>query len=243
MASNESGSSTAVTGSGSRSTKKATRTGPPWCCCTAGPIRTCCGTVSFRCLPIGSASSATTTAARANRRCPKPVSAYSMARFSDDFAAVIDAMAPGQPVHVLAHDWGSIGMWEYLRRPGASDRVASFTSVSGPGADHLAGYIRGGLKRPYRPKTFSRALVQAMSIGYTVWLSVPVLAPLAVRTVHAPRLRRRLARRDGIPAAQDPSVQDVQIRRRQQREDLPGQHFSLRLRYRCATATSTCRCS
>ena len=124
-----------------------------------------------------------------------------MARFADDFAAVIDAMAPGQPVHVLAHDWGSIGMWEYLRRPGASDRVASFTSVSGPGADHLAGYIRGGLKRPYRPKAFSRALVQAMSIGYTVWLSVPVLAPLAVRTVHAPRLRRRLARRDGIPAA------------------------------------------
>ena len=131
---------------------------------------------------------------------PKPVSAYSMARFSDDFAAVIEAMAPGQPVHVLAHDWGSIGMWEYLRRPGASDRVASFTSVSGPGADHLAGYIRGGLKSPYRPKTFFRALVQAMSIGYTVWLSVPVLAPLAVRTVHAPRLRRRLARRDGIPA-------------------------------------------
>ena len=133
---------------------------------------------------------------------PKPVSAYSMARFSDDFAAVIDAMAPGQPVHVLAHDWGSIGMWEYLRRPGASDRVASFTSVSGPGADHLAGYIRSGLKKPYRPKTFFRALVQAMSIGYTVWFSVPVLAPLAVRTVHAPRLRRRLARRDGIPAAQ-----------------------------------------
>ena len=65
---------------------------------------------------------------------PKGVSAYSMARFSDDFAAIIDAMAPGQPVHVLAHDWGSIGMWEYLRRPGACDRVASFTSVSGPGA-------------------------------------------------------------------------------------------------------------
>ena len=133
---------------------------------------------------------------------PKGVSAYSMARFSDDFAAVIEATAPGQRVHVLAHDWGSIGMWEYLRRPGASDRVASFTSVSGPGADHLAGYIRGGLKSPYRPKTFFRALVQAMSIGYTVWLSVPVLAPLAVRTVHAPRLRRRLARRDGIPAVQ-----------------------------------------
>ena len=133
---------------------------------------------------------------------PKPVSAYSMARFSDDFAAVIDAMAPGQPVHVLAHDWGSIGMWEYLRRPGASDRVASFTSVSGPGADHLASFIRSGLKSPYRPKAFSRALVQAISLGYTVGFSVPVLGPLAVRTVFAPRIRRRLASRDGIPAGQ-----------------------------------------
>ena len=38
---------------------------------------------------------------------PKPVSAYTMACFADDFAAVIDAVAPGEPVHVLAHDWGS----------------------------------------------------------------------------------------------------------------------------------------
>ena len=66
---------------------------------------------------------------------PKPVSAYTMARFADDFAAVIGELSPGQPVHVLAHDWGSVGMWEYLTRPGASDRVASFTSVSGPSQD------------------------------------------------------------------------------------------------------------
>ena len=50
---------------------------------------------------------------------PKPVSAYTMARLADDFAAVIDAVAPGVPVHVLAHDWGSVAMWEYLGRPGA----------------------------------------------------------------------------------------------------------------------------
>ena len=68
---------------------------------------------------------------------PKPVSSYTMASYADDFAAVIDALAPGEPVHVLAHDWGSAGMWEYLSRPGASDHVASFTSVSGPSADHL----------------------------------------------------------------------------------------------------------
>ena len=55
---------------------------------------------------------------------PKPVSAYTMARFADDFAAVIGELSPGQPVHVLAHDWGSVGIWEFLKRPGAGDRVA-----------------------------------------------------------------------------------------------------------------------
>ena len=43
---------------------------------------------------------------------PKSVSAYKIDCYADDFAAVIDAMASGQPVHVLAHDWGSAGMWE-----------------------------------------------------------------------------------------------------------------------------------
>ncbi|EUA28033.1 alpha/beta hydrolase fold family protein [Mycobacterium xenopi 3993] len=40
---------------------------------------------------------------------PKPASAYTMARFADDFAAVIDACSPDRPVHALAHDWGSVG--------------------------------------------------------------------------------------------------------------------------------------
>ncbi len=47
---------------------------------------------------------------------PKPFSAYTMSCFADDFAAVIGAIAPGEPVHVLAHDWGSAAMWEYLSR-------------------------------------------------------------------------------------------------------------------------------
>lgn len=85
---------------------------------------------------------------------PKPISAYTMAHFADDFDAVIGELSPGEPVHVLAHDWGSVGVWEYLRRPGASDRVASFTSVSGPSQDHLVNYVYGGLRRPWRPRTF-----------------------------------------------------------------------------------------
>ena len=130
---------------------------------------------------------------------PKPVSAYTMACYSDDFAAVVDALAPGQPVHVLAHDWGSAGMWEYLSRPGASDRVASFTSVSGPSADHLNRFIIGNLKRPYRPKLFLRALSQLLSFTYMGFFSIPVVAPFVVRRFLAAALRRSLVVRDRIP--------------------------------------------
>ena len=55
--------------------------------------------------------------------CAQTDLGYTMARYADDFAAVTDAVSPGWPVHVLAHDWGSVGVWEYLARPGAGDRV------------------------------------------------------------------------------------------------------------------------
>ena len=112
---------------------------------------------------------------------PKQFFKYAMADFADDFAAVVAELSPGQPVHVLGHDWGSIGLWEYLSRPGAGDRVASFTSVSGPSLRHLMRYIRGGLKKPYRPRLFAHALGQFLHLTYTLPLSVPVLAPATMR--------------------------------------------------------------
>jgi NAD(P)-dependent dehydrogenase (short-subunit alcohol dehydrogenase family)/pimeloyl-ACP methyl ester carboxylesterase len=130
---------------------------------------------------------------------PKPVSAYTMARFADDFAAVIGELSPGGPVHVLAHDWGSVGIWEYLKRPGAGDRVASFTSVSGPSQDQLVEYIFGGLRRPWRPRRFVRAISQALRLTYMVFFSIPVLAPLFLRlALSVPALRRNAV--DNIPA-------------------------------------------
>jgi len=130
---------------------------------------------------------------------PKPVSAYTMACYADDFAAVIDAVAPGEPVHVLAHDWGSAGMWEYLSRSGASDHVASYTSVSGPSADHLNRFIIDSLKRPYRPRQFVRALSQFLSFSYMGFFSIPVVGRLAVRAFIAEGVRQMLVLRDGIP--------------------------------------------
>ena len=112
---------------------------------------------------------------------PKVVSAYAMARFADDFEAVIGQLSPGEPVHVVAHDWGSVGVWEYLSRPGASERVASFTSLSGPSTDHYAYLIRDGLARPYRPIRFLRALNLALRFCYWIPFSIPVLTPAVMR--------------------------------------------------------------
>jgi NAD(P)-dependent dehydrogenase (short-subunit alcohol dehydrogenase family)/pimeloyl-ACP methyl ester carboxylesterase len=129
---------------------------------------------------------------------PKPVSAYTMARFADDFAAVIGELSPGGPVHVLAHDWGSVGIWEYLTRPGAGDRVASFTSVSGPSQDQLVDYIFSGLRQPWRPRRFLRSISQALRLMYMVYFSIPVLAPLQLRlALSLAPVRRNMV--DNIP--------------------------------------------
>lgn len=133
---------------------------------------------------------------------PKRVSAYRMSQYADDFEAVVAAVSPGEPVHVLAHDWGSAAMWEYLARPGAADRVASFTSISGPSIDHLNRFITSGLLRPWNPRRFGRALSQFLSFSYMGFLSIPVVAPLAVRAFVAEFVRQILLVRDGIPREQ-----------------------------------------
>jgi NAD(P)-dependent dehydrogenase (short-subunit alcohol dehydrogenase family)/pimeloyl-ACP methyl ester carboxylesterase len=133
---------------------------------------------------------------------PKPYSAYTMAKYADDFESVVDAVAPGERVHVLAHDWGSAGMWEYLARPTASEHVASFTSISGPSGDHTNRFVIENLKRPYRPRKFAQALSQLFRFTYMGLFSVPVLAPFVVRAYLAESLDQLLKVRDGITAEQ-----------------------------------------
>ena len=129
---------------------------------------------------------------------PTPVAAYALARLADDFAAITAALSPGSPVHVVGHDWGAATMWEYLSRPDAADRVASYTSISGPDPGHLSRYIREGLARPYRPRRFARALSQAAHFSYMIGFSIPVLAPAAMRAFGAQAINRMAITR-GIP--------------------------------------------
>ncbi|MCW1959885.1 MAG: SDR family oxidoreductase [Mycobacterium sp.] len=123
---------------------------------------------------------------------PGDVEAYRVATLADDFEAVISQVCPTEKVHVVGHDWGAATMWEYVTRPQAVYRVASYTSVSGPDPVALSRFIREGLARPYRPRRFARAFAQAAHFSYMVAFSIPVLAPAAMRSFLARWMNRSL---------------------------------------------------
>lgn len=79
---------------------------------------------------------------------PPARSAYRMTQLVDDLGAVLDAVSPDRPVHLLAHDWGSIQSWPAVTDPRFADRIASFTSISGPSLDHAGAWMRAMHKHP-----------------------------------------------------------------------------------------------
>ncbi|MFT3716206.1 MAG: SDR family oxidoreductase [Gordonia sp. (in: high G+C Gram-positive bacteria)] len=105
---------------------------------------------------------------------PDAVEAYRLENLAADLFAVIDAVGGGKPVHVVAHDWGSVQTWEAVTTPGADERIASFTSVSGPNLDYLGEWARKNVAHP-TPGNLGRALSQAASSAYTAFFQLPVL--------------------------------------------------------------------
>ncbi|MFG1792188.1 SDR family oxidoreductase [Nocardia sp. NPDC049149] len=108
-----------------------------------------------------------------------------------DFFAVADAVSPDRPVHVLAHDWGSVQVWEAVCEPTAAERVASFTSVSGPNLDHLANWFRAKLSRP-TPRNVWQPFTQVLSSLYTFFFMTPVLPRAVFGLVGTERLWQRV---------------------------------------------------
>ncbi|MFC6157390.1 alpha/beta fold hydrolase [Kribbella jiaozuonensis] len=118
---------------------------------------------------------------------PSATSAYTLDRLQEDFEAVLEHTAPNQPVHVLAHDWGSIQAWHFITDPELQAKSASFTSISGPSLDH-AGYF---LRRRNRA-----ALRQLLHSWYIFYFHLPWLPELAWRKGWAHRAFNRLEQQD-----------------------------------------------
>ena len=125
---------------------------------------------------------------------PATRAGYRMSRLVGDLAAVIEHVRPdGGPVHLVGHDWGSVQLWGAVMRE-ASDarltgRIASYTSISGPGLDLFGHFFREGIAR----RRFAAVGRQAAHSWYVVAFQAPVLPELlAKRFGH--RIRTTLAR-------------------------------------------------
>jgi pimeloyl-ACP methyl ester carboxylesterase len=106
---------------------------------------------------------------------PADKAGYRIPLLVDDLFAVLDEVAPGQPVHLVGHDWGSVQLWPALTDARAAGRIRSFTSISGPSLDHAAIWLR-------TRHANARARFRQLSHSYyTVLFQVPRLPEFAIR--------------------------------------------------------------
>lgn len=119
---------------------------------------------------------------------PDRVSAYRVEELAADVFAVINAAGAG-PVHILAHDWGSVVGWEMVSQPRAQELVVSFTSVSGPNLDQLGALLRRITAGEGSLAAARALLTQSAASWYTFVFQVPGLPDPVLRRLaqHWPR--------------------------------------------------------
>jgi NAD(P)-dependent dehydrogenase (short-subunit alcohol dehydrogenase family)/pimeloyl-ACP methyl ester carboxylesterase len=112
---------------------------------------------------------------------PRSRSAYRLDQLADDLAAVVNAVSPARPVHLLAHDWGAVAAWHAVTGEWLRGRVTSYTSISGPCLDHAGHWIRARLRRP-TPRALRELVTQLAASWYIGFFQLPLLPELAWRT-------------------------------------------------------------
>jgi pimeloyl-ACP methyl ester carboxylesterase len=115
-------------------------------------------------------------------RSQAPVSrdGYRLDQLEADFNSVLQQVSPDRPVHLLAHDWGSIQGWQFVTSPRLGGRIASYTSISGPGLEQAARWIRGKL-RP-SPRDLATLVRQLGHSYYLLLFQIPGLPEFGWRS-------------------------------------------------------------
>lgn len=108
---------------------------------------------------------------------PPSLDGYRVSELVGDLRAVVAAVGGG-PVHLVAHDWGSIQAWAAVAA--SPSLFVSFTSVSGPDLDQVGTWMRAA-----RWRDVARQLLHSWYIGA---FQVPGLPELVWRV---PFLRRK----------------------------------------------------
>ncbi|MFI1799737.1 SDR family oxidoreductase [Streptomyces sp. NPDC020379] len=131
---------------------------------------------------------------------PRPLrGGFTLEKLTDDFLAVADAVSPDAPVHVVGHDWGSVQGWEFVTVRRTEGRIASFTSVSGPGLDHLALWFRKRLTRP-TPRRVAHLLGQGARSWYVSALHAPAVPEAVMRGPFMKQWPKILERSEKVPS-------------------------------------------
>lgn len=125
---------------------------------------------------------------------------YTLARLTADFTAVINAVSPQRPVHLAAHDWGSVQAWEFATEPALAGRIASFTACSGPCLDHVGHWLRERLRRP-TPSSLVQLGGQLLKSWYVYLFHLPVVPELLWRGVLGPQWPRLMRLLEATPIA------------------------------------------
>ncbi|MEU5307770.1 SDR family oxidoreductase [Streptomyces sp. NPDC021562] len=130
---------------------------------------------------------------------------FTLAKLTDDFLAVVDAVSPDRPVHLVGHDWGSVQSWEFVTVARTVGRIASFTSMSGPSLDHFGHWIDARVKRP-TPRRVGQLLGQGARSWYVYLLHTPVVPELAWRGPLGRSWPKLLQRAERLPAGDYPTA-------------------------------------
>lgn len=109
---------------------------------------------------------------------------YDLDRLAGDLAAVLAAVDAAE-AHLVGHDWGSIQGWAALAHPGVHGRVASFTSIGGPGLAQAAHFLAHAPRR--------HALGQLARSWYMGLFLLPFLPELGWRALSSRLLDGRTA--------------------------------------------------
>ncbi|MFG2453664.1 SDR family oxidoreductase [Streptomyces sp. NPDC048512] len=137
---------------------------------------------------------------------PQPLrGGFTLEKLTDDFLAVVDAVSPDEPVHLVGHDWGSVQSWEFVTVARTEGRIASFTSMSGPSLDHFGHWIKRRMKRP-TPRRAAQLVGQGAKSWYVYMLHTPVLPELAWRGPLGRRWPKILERVEKVPAGDYPTA-------------------------------------
>ncbi len=129
---------------------------------------------------------------------PSTRAGYKIGRLIDDLVAVLDEVAPdGRAVHLVGHDWGSSQLWGAVMRESNDarlrGRIASFTSISGPGLQVFSHFWRNGL----RQRRFTAVGRQLVHSWYIAAFQVPFVPELVFSRLGG-RIRAVLERRERL---------------------------------------------